>query len=149
MPSASSNRRKPVSRAPQPSEHSIQAAWFDWWRLWAPAHGLSPLSAFAIPNGGGRSKAQAGLLKAEGVTAGVFDVFVALPSALWHGLFLEFKRPGEPMRPEQIQFRETSHRNGYSTAMVQSTEEAIEIVTVYLRLAEKRPRFLDFAPRAQ
>jgi hypothetical protein len=82
---------------------------------------------------------------AEGLTAGVLDVFVAVPATLWHGLFLEFKRPGGRMTPAQQQFAETAHRNGYATARVQSTEEAIEMTVRYLGRAENRPRILAFA----
>ena len=42
---------------------------------------------FAIPNGGGRSMAQGASLKAEGVTAGVPDLYVPA-----FGLWIEMKR---------------------------------------------------------
>ena len=45
---------------------------------------------FAIPNGGGRSMAQGAALKAEGVSAGVPDLFVPA----W-GLWVEMKRSTE------------------------------------------------------
>ena len=57
----------------------------------------------AIPNGGDRSMIVASRLKAEGVKAGVWDVFVPVPvwhaspcngETRWrHGLYLEFKKP--------------------------------------------------------
>jgi hypothetical protein len=46
---------------------------------------------FAIPNGGQRHPAVAAKLKAEGVKAGVPDIFLAWPSGNYHGLFVEMK----------------------------------------------------------
>lgn len=48
---------------------------------------------FAIPNGGSRHIAEAGKLVAMGVKRGVPDIFLAVPKAGWHGLFIELKRP--------------------------------------------------------
>lgn len=47
--------------------------------------------AFAIPNGGLRHKATAGRLRAEGVKAGIPDIFVPVARGGYHGLFIEFK----------------------------------------------------------
>jgi hypothetical protein len=47
---------------------------------------------FAIPNGGGRKITEAVRLKAEGVLAGVPDLFIAAPVGEYHGLFIEMKR---------------------------------------------------------
>ena len=60
------------------SEHHEQCALFAWLRLQWPD--LDRVS-FAIPNGGHRHKAVAGKLKAEGVKAGVPDIFIAYPIA--------------------------------------------------------------------
>lgn len=50
---------------------------------------------FAIPNGGGRSKAQATLLKKTGVTAGVADICAPFPVRGRGGaLYVEMKRTG-------------------------------------------------------
>lgn len=51
---------------------------------------------YAIPNGGARSAAVAGRLKAEGVRAGVPDLCLPVPSADGRhiGLYLELKAPG-------------------------------------------------------
>ncbi len=47
-----------------------------------------------IPNGGERNLAVAGKLKAEGVKAGVWDLFLPLPRGGYHGLYIEMKKPG-------------------------------------------------------
>ena len=65
-----------------PSEHLEQVRLVSWFRKTYPSARI-----FAIPNGGGRSMAQGAALKAEGVTAGVPDLFVPA----W-GLWVEMKR---------------------------------------------------------
>lgn len=57
-------------------EEALQRTIMDWCRvaLWPPEEG-GPLVAH-IPNGGGRSKAEGGILKAMGVRAGMPDLVV-------------------------------------------------------------------------
>ena len=57
-------------------EEALQRTIIGWCRvaLWPPEEG-GPLVAH-IPNGGGRSKAEAGILKAMGVRAGMPDLVV-------------------------------------------------------------------------
>ena len=65
-----------------PTEHEEQRELVRWFRQTYP-----DVRIFAIPNGGARSKATAGRLKAEGVSSGVPDLFVPA----W-GLWIEMKR---------------------------------------------------------
>jgi len=65
-----------------PSEHFEQREVVRWFRQTWPG-----VRIHAIPNGGARSKATAGRLKAEGVASGVPDLFVPA----W-GLWVEMKR---------------------------------------------------------
>ncbi len=65
-----------------PTEHEEQRELVRWFRQTWPG-----VRIFAIPNGGARSKATAGRLKAEGVTCGVPDLFIPA----W-GLWVEMKR---------------------------------------------------------
>ena len=75
-----------------PSEHAEQAELVQWFR-----RKYAPCRIFAIPNGGFRSRATAARLKAEGVSAGVPDLFVPF-SRLW----IEMKRTkGGKLSPEQ------------------------------------------------
>jgi len=64
------------------SEHLEQVRLVAWFR-----HQWPDVRIFAIPNGGGRSMAQGASLKAEGVTAGVPDLYVPAWS-----LWIEMKR---------------------------------------------------------
>ena len=83
---------------PYISESARQRAIIHWLRLC-----VTPF-AFHIPNGGLRSKASAGKLKADGVLAGVPDIGVPLP----HGkiLWVEVKAPGGCLSPAQKAFRD-------------------------------------------
>ena len=65
-----------------PSEHEEQRELVRWFR-----QTFEGVRIFAIPNGGARSRATAGRLKAEGVSSGVPDLFVPA----W-GLWVEMKR---------------------------------------------------------
>ena len=75
-----------------PTEHHEQAELVKWFR-----RKYGPIRIFAIPNGGFRSRATAGRLKAEGVSPGVPDLFVPA----WQ-LWIEMKRlRGGRVSPEQ------------------------------------------------
>lgn len=56
---------------PIPTEHAEQRELVRWFRQTWPT-----VRIFAIPNGGARSMATAGRLKAEGVSSGVPDLFI-------------------------------------------------------------------------
>ena len=76
MPSV--GRRRPVLKR---TEHVEQREFVSWFRKSYPG-----VKIIAIPNGGKRSKTEAMRLKVEGVTAGVYDLFI--PAWL---LWVEFK----------------------------------------------------------
>ena len=75
-----------------PTEHEEQREVVKWFR-----RKYAPVRIFAIPNGGFRSRATAGRLKAEGVARGVPDLFVPA-----HNLWIEMKRvKGGRLSPDQ------------------------------------------------
>jgi hypothetical protein len=67
-------------------ESKLQQNCVRWFRLQYPKYIL-----FAIPNGGKRNVITASILKAEGVVAGIPDLFLAQPSLHYSGLFVEMK----------------------------------------------------------
>lgn len=73
-----------------PSEHQEQAALLEWWNWQAGA--LRNL-LFAIPNGGARVRRTGKILQQEGVRPGVPDLFLAIPTDDWHGLWIEVNNP--------------------------------------------------------
>ena len=89
-------------------EHELQCAFFNWARY----HKQLKI-AFAIPNGGHRDIRVARKLKAEGVLAGVPDVFIAIPNSKSHGLFIEFKIKPNKQTQSQINFMKQIVALGY------------------------------------
>lgn len=99
------------------SEHYEQVAFVSWWRK------TQPDMLFAIPNGGARSKPQAGKLKAEGVKQGVHDLF-APERYLW----IEMKVPGGRLSPSQRDFGTRMLAAGYRVMVAWGCADAIEQV---------------------
>lgn len=104
---------------PQPSEHAEQTAFVQWFRLQYPG-----VLIFAIPNGGARNKATAGKLKAEGVLAGVPDLFIPR----WR-LFVEMKRKAHGrVSPEQAEVMRALGAAGYTCIVAHGCEDAMSKV---------------------
>lgn len=121
------------------SESSHQQALFSWARAAAAARPELGL-LYAIPNGGARSKATAGRLKAEGVRAGVPDVCLPLPRGAHAALYIELKRPAEAGRaagrvsPEQRRWRDTLTAAGNLVLIAYGWLEARRFIEHYLAL---------------
>lgn len=89
---------------------------------------------FAIPNGGQRSITEAVRLKAEGVLAGVPDLFLARAGADSHGLFIEMKRvKGGKISAKQQGVMETLKHEGYAVLIAYGCDEAWPYVEQYLK----------------
>jgi len=98
-----------------PLEHEEQREVVRWFRQCWPN-----VRIMAIPNGGARSKATAGRLKAEGVSAGVPDLFIPA----W-GLWIEMKRiKGGSVSPEQKDWMSYLELNGYKCFVARGAEDA-------------------------
>lgn len=117
-------------------EHNIQAACVRWFGYAHPElRGL----LFSVPNGGARSKATAGRLKAEGVVAGVSDLILLIPHIeegcknMWHALCIEMKKKGGYQSPEQKEWQKKVEGHGYKYAVCRSLDEFIDTVEEYLR----------------
>ena len=112
-------------------EHQEQAAFFQMLELEIP-HRPALKWIHAIPNGGHRSKATAGKLKAEGVTPGVSDIFVPIPANGYHGLYIEMKAGKNTLTPAQKEFGEFVVDRGYSFYAAWSAVEALTALQIYL-----------------
>jgi len=121
-------------RRPNPTEHQIQKSFFDWWAVSQGNRDWYPL-CWATPNGGVRHITTAVRLKAEGVRAGVPDVFIAVPCGAWFGLFLEFKRRTGVVTPAQRFYLDALSKVGYRCEVIRSLDEAIIMVSGYLKHA--------------
>jgi len=111
------------------TEHQIQSSFFQWIRI--ARKDLEPY-IFAIPNGGLRSKWAGAKLKREGLKPGVFDIFIAIPNARWHGLWLEFKAGKNKLTDNQIIFMNNMVKNNYECAVCYSFEAAKAFLEIYL-----------------
>ena len=120
-------------------EHNIQCACVRWFNFqWPEYRGL----LFAVPNGGARSKATAGKLKAEGVVAGVADLILLVPQwfTTWRGqegckyagLCIEMKTDKGRQSPEQKQWQEMVEAHGYKYAVCHSLDEFMNTINKYL-----------------
>ena len=113
------------------SEHEEQVALFKWIRMFAKSYPALDW-VFAIPNAAKRSKALAGMMRAEGLTAGVFDLFVPWPVGKYHGLFIEMKRPPNTLTQAQGMFGSEMIRRGYLATVCLTADEAINVIRGYV-----------------
>ncbi len=91
----------------------------------------------AIPNGGERHPRVAAAMKAEGVRAGVWDVFVPVARGGYIGLYIEMKAPTRRknknggLTDDQVKFGLAVHGQGYLTKVCYTWQEALDVVRSY------------------
>ena len=119
---------KPRSR-PRDEEHKLQCVCVNWFRY---QHRELFLHLWAVPNGGARSKATAGKLKAEGVVAGVADLVLTVPNAKHHALFIEMKTRTGRQSEAQKKWQQAQEAKGYKYVVCRSVEDFIEAIEDYL-----------------
>ncbi len=113
------------------SESAEQKALFDWWGLYSKR--WPGVLMFAVPNGGARTAATGSRLRAEGVHAGIPDIFLAAPRAGRHGLFIELKRrDGGRVSQAQRESMEALESQGYACVVCRGFSEAREACEAYL-----------------
>ena len=115
-----------------PTEGEEQAMLFSWCGMRMRQYPELEL-LFHIPNGGSRNKAEAGRFKAEGVKAGVPDLFLPVARGESPGLFIEMKRlDGGRVRPEQKAWMDKLREQGYQAVVCRGWEGASEALLRYL-----------------
>jgi len=112
------------------SEHQEQVMLITWFRMQYPKF---KLHLWAIPNGGSRHIVTAVNLKAEGVLAGVSDLFLMIPKAGWHGMFIEMKAKTGSLSDKQKEFMGAATLMGYQAVVCFGFEEAKTAITNYLQ----------------
>ena len=112
------------------SEHQEQVMLITWLRMQYKQY---KYHLWAIPNGGSRHIVTAVNLKAEGVLAGVSDLFLMIPKAGWHGMFIELKAKGGKLSDKQIEFMGAATLMGYQAVVCYGFDEAKEAITKYLQ----------------
>lgn len=109
------------------NEHQIQVAMCQYLDL-------IKIPYFAIPNGSLRNIIVAKKLKAEGVKAGVADLFLMLPNKIFHGLFIEVKTPVGRQQPSQKDFEKIAFDSGYCYEVVRSLDDLINCLETYKKI---------------
>ena len=115
-----------------PKEGQEQATLMNWAAMHKDVYPELAL-LFHIPNGGGRSKAEAGRFKAEGVKAGVPDLMLPVARGEYHGLFIELKRlDGGTVSKAQKEWIRDLNAQGYRAEVCKGWEAASRVIRDYL-----------------
>lgn len=116
-------------------EHDEQVRLFNWARDNEEEY-PELRNMFAIPNGGARHLFVAKKLKAEGVKAGVLDIFLATPRdqgmEKYNGLFIELKYGNNKPSKYQKEWITRLTRAGYQCEVCYGFEEARSVILEYL-----------------
>ena len=121
------SQKKPVA-----SEAQEQASVIEWWRFACRKYGVTEVALLHVANEGTGSVVRGRLQKRQGVRAGVADLFLSVPRGSFSGLWIEMKRMGGRVRPEQREFLEKMRDLGYDGVVCHGAEEAIEKIHAYM-----------------
>ena len=129
----------------QATEHQEQVSLFHWAAHMSGKYPELRLM-YAIPNGGLRNPVVAKKLKAEGVKAGVPDIFLPAARCGYHGLYIEMKRTkGGKLSAEQAHWMTELLEQGYAVYKAEGWVKAKEIIESYLKIpCEKGRNTADF-----
>ena len=114
------------------TESQEQQLLFEWAALSA---GRWPELAlmYHIPNGGSRSKSEAGRFRAEGVKAGVPDICLPVAREGYHGLYIELKRvKGGRVSTAQQGWIAALRDQGYYACVCKGWDDAAHVIKKYL-----------------
>lgn len=112
-------------------EEQNQVALVAWFRLQYPRYyQLLTLGSFG-ENVGERRMAR---LKQMGLTPGFPDLFLAIPTEDYSGLYIEMKRKGGKVTNIQSEIHELLRENNYAVHVAYWFEQAKDIIDDYLRV---------------
>lgn len=111
---------------PKVSEHDIQKACIEWFRLKYPKYLI-----YAIPNGGQRNKIVAAKLKAEGVLSGIPDLHIPVAKQGFHGLYIEMKAGKNKARENQISVMQKLSNEGFRCEVCWTADQFRAVVDNY------------------
>jgi hypothetical protein len=110
------------------SESKLQIAMVKWFNFFYPKRYL-----MAIPNGGNRSPITGAILKAEGVRAGVADLFLMEAVAPYNGLWIEVKLEKGRQSDKQKEFEQIATDKGYKYIIVRTMDQFRDGINDYLQ----------------
>lgn len=130
---------------PGKGESGLQKACIKWFRAQYPDKVL-----YSVPNGGKRDEVTAAILKAEGVMAGVPDLFLMETKQqiasvefsydkpkvrvdVYHGMYIEMKFGKNGLTAEQISFFAKAQKRGYKCVVCKTVEEFMNEIEKYLK----------------
>lgn len=117
---------------PVPTEAEEQTTLFRWIEIMTKKWPELAL-CHAIPNGGSRHPIEAVHLKAQGVKAGIPDIFLPVPRGQYHGLYIEMKRrKGGRLSIEQSKMIGRLRGQGYRCEVCRGWEEARDVIEEYM-----------------
>jgi hypothetical protein len=129
----------PESLAKSGSESAEQTALFCWAALPEQQEHYPELKfMFHIPNGGSRDKREAGAFKAQGVKAGVPDIFLPVARGAFCGLWIEMKYGDNKPSDKQIEYLKFLVSQGYVVEVCYSWQEAAYVIEWYFQMRDKR-----------
>jgi hypothetical protein len=102
-------------------EDEIQRAVFEH----IEARGVRGLVAFAVPNGGWRSKTEAAIMQSLGVRRGIPDIFLFPRRGRGRGYALEIKAASGILSDDQIAMIRALEANGVTVGVTYGLDEAI------------------------
>lgn len=115
-----------------PTEDTEQAHIFAW-AAWASGKYPELDLMHHIPNGGKRSKSEAARFKAQGVKAGVPDIFLPCARGGYHGLYIELKRTKSgKLSAAQKEWIDALREQDYKVIVCYGFDEAREVIINYL-----------------
>lgn len=120
-------------------EDKTQMAILDYCKL---AYPELYASVIKIHNEGQRSRSTNRILPRLGMRAGASDLFFALPTKYYAGLWMEIKKDGWKITTaqkehvqRQLDFINQMQQNGYMARMVVGIDEGIKLLNDYMSLA--------------
>lgn len=128
---AEEEKRGKSRRRTEHTESNLQRQCVEWFRRQYRSHAMM---LFAVPNGGGRSKVEAGIMKAEGVTAGVSDLILLEARGSYGALCIEMKtkKRGSRQEKSQKEWQAVAEEFGNKYVIVRSLEEFMKVVKSYM-----------------
>jgi|SRR6478736_2942318 len=93
---------------------------------------------FITPRGGAEFN-EGKKLKKMGVTAGFYDIFLAVPAGIYHGLLQEIKVVGGRISPEQKAFGEQKNKRGYLAVVTFGEQQSKDALMLYMNLMKQKP----------
>lgn len=120
-------------------ESDLQIACVRFFNLQYPeyrwyANGVRGSLLNSVPNGGARSKIEAGIMKAEGVVPGVADLELNIARGGYHGLKIEMKTDTGRQSPSQKAWQTQIEAQGYKYAVCRSFDDFVKIIENYLEI---------------